>query len=106
MPAGLTVPKGSLILAEVRYEFQSTLSTLLVGSVLLEAKAYQLPRYTDQVVKEVAFDRILECGKWDTVSLFCASSALPNTLQPSLPSDFRKHLSYIRYLIDNIKYCS
>jgi Flp pilus assembly protein TadG len=52
LPAGLTVPKGSLILAEVKYEFQSTLSTLLVGFVPLEAKAYQVPRYSHQVAKE------------------------------------------------------
>jgi Flp pilus assembly protein TadG len=52
LPAGVTVPKGSLILAEVKYGFQSTLAALLVGSVPLEAKAYQLPRYSAQVVKQ------------------------------------------------------
>jgi Flp pilus assembly protein TadG len=52
LPAGLTVPNGSLILAEVRYEFQSTLSTLFVGFVPLEGKAYQAPRYSHQVAKQ------------------------------------------------------
>jgi Flp pilus assembly protein TadG len=52
LPAGLTVPKGSLILAEVKYQFQSTLAAMFVGSVPLEAKAYQLPRYSSQVVKQ------------------------------------------------------
>jgi Flp pilus assembly protein TadG len=52
LPAGLTVPKSSLILAEVKYGFQSTLSTMFAGSVPLEAKAYHLPRYSAQVVKQ------------------------------------------------------
>jgi Flp pilus assembly protein TadG len=51
LPEGLTVAKGSLVLAEVTYQFKSTLSTLLAGSVPLQAKAYQLPRYSAQVVK-------------------------------------------------------
>lgn len=51
LPDGLTVAKGSLVLAEVTYQFKSTLSTLLVGSVPLQAKAFQLPRYSGKVVK-------------------------------------------------------
>ena len=52
VPAGLTFPKGSLILAETKYLFKSTLSTLIAGSVPLQAKAYQVPRYSSQVVKK------------------------------------------------------
>jgi Flp pilus assembly protein TadG len=52
VPAGLTFPKGSLVLAEIKYQFKSTLSTLIVGSVPLQAKAYQVPRYSNQVVKK------------------------------------------------------
>ena len=51
LPAGLTLPKGSIVFAEVKYQFKSTLSTLLVGSVPLKAQAYQVPRYSAQVVK-------------------------------------------------------
>jgi Flp pilus assembly protein TadG len=52
LPAGLTFAKGSLVLAEVKYEFKSTLSTLIVGPVQLQAKAYQVPRYSGQVIKK------------------------------------------------------
>jgi hypothetical protein len=52
LPAGLTLPKGSVVLAEAKYQFKSTLSTLLVGSVPLQAQAYQVPRYSGQVVKQ------------------------------------------------------
>jgi Flp pilus assembly protein TadG len=52
LPEGLTVAKGSLVLAEVTYQFRSTLSTLLVGSVPLQAQAYQVPRYAGQVIKK------------------------------------------------------
>jgi Flp pilus assembly protein TadG len=51
LPAGLTLPKGSIVFAEVKYQFKSTLSTLLVGSVPLQAQAYQVPRYSSEVVK-------------------------------------------------------
>jgi Flp pilus assembly protein TadG len=52
LPAGLTLPKGSIVFAEVKYQFKSTLATLIVGSVPLHAKAYQLPRYSAEVVKQ------------------------------------------------------
>jgi Flp pilus assembly protein TadG len=52
LPAGLTLPKGSIVFAEVKYQFKSTLSTLLVGSVPLKAQAYQVPRYSTQVVQK------------------------------------------------------
>jgi Flp pilus assembly protein TadG len=52
VPAGLTFPNGSLVLAEITYQFRSTLSTLFVGSVPLQAKAYHVPRYSTQVVRK------------------------------------------------------
>jgi Flp pilus assembly protein TadG len=52
VPAGLTLPNSSLVVAEVKYAFQSTLSTMIVGSVPLQAKAYQVPRYSGEVVKQ------------------------------------------------------
>src|SRR5262245_51446319 len=52
LPAGLTLPKASLIVAEVKYSFQSTLSTMIVGSVPLQAKAYLRPRLGLSVAKE------------------------------------------------------
>jgi Flp pilus assembly protein TadG len=52
VPAGLTFAKGSLVLAEINYPFQSTLSALIVGSVPLQAKAYQVPRYSTEVIKK------------------------------------------------------
>src|SRR5262245_31210081 len=45
LPAGLILPNGSLIFAQVTYTFQSTLSTLIVGGVQLRAQAYQQPRF-------------------------------------------------------------
>jgi Flp pilus assembly protein TadG len=50
LPAGLTLPNTSVIFAEIKYQFRSTLSTLIVGSVPLQAKAYQVPRFSPQVV--------------------------------------------------------
>ena len=52
VPAGLTFPKGSLVLAEVKYPFKSTLSALIVSSVPLQAKAYHLPRSSSEVVRK------------------------------------------------------
>jgi Flp pilus assembly protein TadG len=52
VPAGLTLPKGSLVFAEIKYQFQSTLSALFVGSVPMQAKAYQVPRYSSQVIRK------------------------------------------------------
>ena len=52
VPAGLTFPNGALVLAEIKYQFKSTLSTLIVGSVPLQAKSYQVPRYSSQVLKK------------------------------------------------------
>ena len=51
LPTGLTLPNTSVILAEVRYSFQSTLSTMIVGSVSLRAEAYQRPRFALRVVQ-------------------------------------------------------
>jgi Flp pilus assembly protein TadG len=52
VPPGLTFPNGSLVLAEVKYPFRSTVSALIASSVPFQAKAYQLPRYSSQVVKK------------------------------------------------------
>jgi Flp pilus assembly protein TadG len=52
VPEGLTFANGSVVMAEIKFQFQSTLSTLLVGSVPMQAKAYQIPRYSGQVIKK------------------------------------------------------
>ena len=52
LPAGLTLPDTSVIVAEVKYSFRSTLSTLIVGSIPLKGKAYQRPRIALGVSKE------------------------------------------------------
>lgn len=49
LPANLILPNSSVIVAEVRYTFQSTLSTFIVGGVPLQAQAYQQPRFAQQV---------------------------------------------------------
>jgi Flp pilus assembly protein TadG len=49
LPAGLTSPNSSVIFSQVTYTFQSTLSTLIVGGVPLQARAYEQPRFTLQV---------------------------------------------------------
>jgi Flp pilus assembly protein TadG len=52
LPDGLTFSNTAVVLAEVTYQFRSTLSTLIVGSVPLKSEAYQVPRYSAQVVKK------------------------------------------------------
>jgi Flp pilus assembly protein TadG len=52
LPAGLTFANGSIVLAEVKYQFTSTLSTMIVGAVTLNAAAYQVPRYSGEVLQE------------------------------------------------------
>jgi len=51
LPAGLTETSKSVIFSEVRYTFQSTLATLILGGVPLTAEAYVRPRLTDKVTK-------------------------------------------------------
>jgi Flp pilus assembly protein TadG len=51
IPAGLTLPNTSVIFVEVKYSFHSTLATMIVGSVPVQAEAYQRPRSTLQVLK-------------------------------------------------------
>lgn len=51
LPAGLTEPDTSVILAEVRYGFRSTLATLIVGEMPMEAEAYLRPRLAARVEK-------------------------------------------------------
>jgi len=50
VPSGLTFSNNALVFAEVTYQFRSTLSTLIVGSVPLKSEAYQMPRYSVQVL--------------------------------------------------------
>jgi hypothetical protein len=51
LPTGLTLPNTSVIYSQVTYTFRSTLSTLIVGGVRLQAQAYQQPRFTLQVAR-------------------------------------------------------
>jgi Flp pilus assembly protein TadG len=45
LPSGLMLPNTSIVLAEVKYSFQSTLSTMIIGTVPMHAEAYQRPRF-------------------------------------------------------------
>ncbi len=51
LPSGLTDPGKSIILAEVTYSFRSTLATLIVGDVPMQAEAYVKPRLSTVVEK-------------------------------------------------------
>jgi Flp pilus assembly protein TadG len=51
LPPGLTEPNTSVIFAEVRYTFHSTLATLIAGGVPMQAEAYMRPRLAAQVEK-------------------------------------------------------
>lgn len=51
LPAGLTTPGQSIIMAEVTYTFRSTLTTLIVGDVPLGAEAYVKPRLVTVIEK-------------------------------------------------------
>ena len=51
LPDGLTLPNSSTIVARVTYTFRSTLSTLIVGDVRLQAEAYQQPRFVQQIAR-------------------------------------------------------
>src|SRR5262249_33740142 len=51
IPSGLPLPNTTLILAQVRYTFHSTLSTLIVGDIAMQAQAYQRPRSIVQVAR-------------------------------------------------------
>jgi Flp pilus assembly protein TadG len=51
LPAGVTLPNTTIIFSQVRYAFQSTLSTLIVGPVQLRAEAYQRPRFAIEVAR-------------------------------------------------------
>jgi hypothetical protein len=51
LPAGLASSEESVVFAEIKYSFQSTLATLIVGKVALEAQAYQRPRLGQKVLK-------------------------------------------------------
>lgn len=51
LPAGLTEPNSSIIFAEVKYIFRSTLSNMIAGDVPFSAEAYMRPRLSPQVAK-------------------------------------------------------
>lgn len=51
LPAGVAPPQASVIFAEAKYLFQSTLATMIVGTVPLHAQAYQRPRLVQKVLK-------------------------------------------------------
>jgi Flp pilus assembly protein TadG len=51
VPEGLTLVNSSAIVARVTYTFRSTLATLIVGDVLLQAEAYQQPRFVQQIAR-------------------------------------------------------
>jgi Flp pilus assembly protein TadG len=51
LPSGVAEAGKSIILAEVRYTFHSTLATLIVGGVPLSAEAYMRPRLGAEVAK-------------------------------------------------------
>jgi Flp pilus assembly protein TadG len=51
LPAGLTEPNTSIVVAEIRYAFRSTLATMIVGELPFEAQAYFRPRLNGQVEK-------------------------------------------------------
>lgn len=50
LPAGLVLPNTSVIFAEIKYSFRSTLSTMIVGAIPLHARAYQRLRFAVQIV--------------------------------------------------------
>lgn len=51
LPTGLMLPETSIIVAEIRYTFRSTLTTLIAGDVTMEAEGFQRPRFAVEVVK-------------------------------------------------------
>jgi Flp pilus assembly protein TadG len=51
IPDNLTLPNTSIIYAEAKYTFRSTLSSLIAGDVAMQAAGYQTPRFAMQVAK-------------------------------------------------------
>ena len=51
LPGGLTEPGGSVIVAEVQYTFRSTLATLIVGDIQMQAEGFSRPRLSAQIEK-------------------------------------------------------
>jgi Flp pilus assembly protein TadG len=51
LPVGLTEPGGSVIFAEVQYTFRSTLATLIVGDIQMQAEGFSRPRLAAQIEK-------------------------------------------------------
>lgn len=51
LPVGLTEPNSSIIFAEVRYVFRSTLGSMIVGDMPFQTTAYMRPRLSGEVEK-------------------------------------------------------
>jgi Flp pilus assembly protein TadG len=51
LPTGLTEPNTSIVLAEVKYTFRSTLATMILGDLPMQTQAYFRPRLNSQVEK-------------------------------------------------------
>ncbi len=51
LPTGIAEPNTSIVVSEVRYEFSSTLATMIVGVVPMQAHGYFRPRASPLVVK-------------------------------------------------------
>ena len=51
LPAGVTEPSSSIIVSEIRYEFRSTLASMIVGTIQMQAQAYFRPRVSAHVAK-------------------------------------------------------
>jgi Flp pilus assembly protein TadG len=51
LPAGLTEPNTSVIVAEVSYTFNSTLAVLIVGDKPMRAEGYMRPRLVNEITK-------------------------------------------------------
>jgi Flp pilus assembly protein TadG len=51
LPAGLTEPNTSVIVAEVNYTFNSTLAVLIVGDKPMRAEGYMRPRLVNEITK-------------------------------------------------------
>jgi Flp pilus assembly protein TadG len=51
LPAGLTEANTSIVFAEVKYTFRSTLATIIVGDIPMQTEAYFRPRLNASVEK-------------------------------------------------------
>ena len=51
LPAGVAEPSSSIVVSEVRYEFRSTLASMIVGTIQMQTSAYFRPRVSPFVAK-------------------------------------------------------